>query len=275
VFLRAVGFVLSVLSSDPCQTAVSGVADAYPYDGIPRPDIDPIELYAAGIDTSDYVARVAPLVRRALPDIGDLLDIGAGGGQLGNALRDPGRRWTTVEPSQNMCARLARFADAPKLIASGWETATVQDGDHDTVLGANIPAPLQQSEEFLARCRAWSRRNVVWVVPAQAGPRGLCLAGCLPATWHGEDETPGVDIVLRALPKALHPHSVECAEWTFSAVVPDIDWIATYLADRLGWAADDVRRAQLAAHLAMQAKPDPKGHRLNVFRKSAVLVWRG
>lgn len=271
--LRAVSFVLSVLAPDPCDPADSGGADAYPYGGIPRPDIDPIELYAGGIDTSDYVACVAPLVRRALPDIGDLLDIGAGGGQLGNALRGPQRKWTTVEPSPNMRARLARFADAPKLIASGWENAAVQDGDHDTVLGANIPAPLQQSEQFLARCRAWSRRNVVWVVPAQAGPRGLCLAGCLPATWHGEDETPGVDIVLRALPKALHPHSIEFAEWTFSAVVPDIEWIAAYLADRLGWTSGDARRAQLAAHLAMQAKPDAKGHRLDVFRKSAVLVW--
>jgi hypothetical protein len=172
-----------------------------------------------------------------------------------------------------MRARLARFANAPKLIASGWENAAVQDGDHDTVLGANIPAPLQQSGQFLARCRAWSRRNVVWVVPAQPGPRGLCLAGCLPATWHGEDETPGVDIVLSALPRAQHPHSIELVEWTFSAVVPDLEWIAVYLADRLGWAANDARRAQLLAHLAMQAKPDANGHRLDVFRKSAVLVW--
>lgn len=268
--LRAVSFILSVSTSAPCEPAV---ADAYPYGGIPRPDIDPIELYAGGIDTSDYAARVAPLVRRALPDIGDLLDIGAGGGQLGNALRDPQRKWTAIEPSSNMRARLARFANAPALIASGWENAAVPDGDHDTVLGANIPAPLQQSEQFLARCRGWSRRNVVWVVPAQAGPRGLCLAGCLPATWHGEDETPGVELVLRALPKALHPHSIEFAEWTFSAVIPDIEWIAAYLADRLGWAAKDARRDQLAAHLAMQAAPDPKGHRLDVFRKSAVLVW--
>lgn len=264
---------MSVFPSDPSESAVVGVADAYPYGGIPRPDIDPIELYAGGIDTSDYVARVAPLVRRVLPDIGDLLDIGAGGGQLGNALRDPRRKWTTVEPSSAMRSRLARFANAPALIASGWENAVVPDGEHDTVLGANIPAPLQQSEQFLARCRGWSRRNVVWVVPAQAGPRGLCLAGCLPATWHGEDETPGVDIVLRALPRALHPHSIEFAEWTFSAVVPDIEWIAAYLADRLGWEAGDVRRAQLAAHLAMQARPDANGHRLDVFRKSAVLVW--
>ena len=40
--------------------------------------IDPIELYAAGIDTSDYVSRVAPLIRRSVGEIGDLLEMPKG-----------------------------------------------------------------------------------------------------------------------------------------------------------------------------------------------------
>ena len=48
--------------------------------------LDPLALYASAIDTSDYAARVAPLIRRLSSDIGDLVDIGAGGGQLGAAL---------------------------------------------------------------------------------------------------------------------------------------------------------------------------------------------
>ena len=177
--------------------------------------IDPIELYAAAIDTSDFVARVAPLIHRGVGDIGDLLDIGAGGGQLGCALRAPHRRWTAIEPASNMRARLAQLEDPPHLIAEGWEASDVPFDGHDTVLAANIAAPLEEPNAFLQRCRAWARRSVVWVVPAQHGPHGMCFAGCLPAAWHGEDETPGIDVVLRGLAPSAQPHSIAFVEWTF------------------------------------------------------------
>jgi hypothetical protein len=233
--------------------------------------VDPIELYAAAIDTSDYVARVAPLVRAGVPDIGDLLDVGAGGGQLGHALRAPGRAWTAIEPSSNMQARLARLDVPPRLISSGWEAANIQAAAHDTVLAANIAAPLQEPSAFVRRCLAWARHTVVWVVPAQDGPRGLCFAGCLPSEWHGEDETPGIEVVLRALAPSGQPHSVSLAEWTFTGIVADVEELANYLADRLGWPAS--RRPEMTAHLAEQAKRDRDGYRLEIPRRSAVLVW--
>ena len=62
------------------------------------PDIDPLELYAAAIDTSDYVSRVAPQVRRLVPEIRKLLDVGAGGGQLGASLQDHAFPWSAIEP---------------------------------------------------------------------------------------------------------------------------------------------------------------------------------
>jgi hypothetical protein len=235
------------------------------------PAIDPVELYAAGIDNSDYVARVGPLIRQGVRDIGDLLDIGAGGGQLGHALRVPNRRWTAIEPPSNMGARLARLSAPPRVIAEGWEAADLPVNGHDTVLAANIAAPLQEPNAFLARCLGWSRRSVIWVVPAQHGPHGLCFAGCLPAAWHGEDETPGVDLVLRSLAPSAQPHSVVVAEWTFGGIVADVAELATYLADRLGWPTS--RCSEMTAHLARQAKPDPRGYRLEIPRKSAVLVW--
>jgi hypothetical protein len=249
---------LSIPSSDPAE--------------LPRPDIDPLTLYAAAIDTSDYVARVAPLVRARVPDIGDLLDVGAGGGQLGSALRDSRRQWTAIEPAASMRARLAALDRPPRVLASGWQAADPGLA-HDTVLAATMPAFLETPGIFLARCRAWTRRAVVWVVPAQAGPRGLCMAGCLPSAWHGEDETPGVDIVLKELPSSEQPDDIAFADWTFTAVVPDIAALATYLADRLRWPAADGRRPQMAAHLAAQAKCGPSDDRLEITRKSAILVW--
>jgi Methyltransferase domain len=234
--------------------------------------LDPIELYAAAIDTSDYVTRVAPLIRQSVRDIGDLLDVGAGGGQLGRALRVPNRRWTAIEPASNMRARLAQLEDPPHLIAEDWEAADVPFGGHDTVLAANIAALLQEPNAFLQRCRAWARRAVVWVVPAQHGPHGMCFAGCLPAAWHGEDETPGIDVVLRGLAPTGQPRSIAFADWAFSGVVADLEALAVYLADRLRWPQS--RRAEMTAHLARQAKRDPRGYRLDIPRKSAVLVWQ-
>ena len=238
-----------------------------------RRDIDPLELYASAIDTSDYVAALAPLIRSIVRESGRLLDVGAGGGQLGAALADPALPWTAIEPSATMRARLGRLSPPPRVIAAGWEAADMPAGGHDTVLAATMPAFFDHPEAFLARCLGWARRSVVWVVPAHAGPRGLCFAGCLPSKWHGEDETPGIDIVLAGLALSSRPHHAAFADWTFSGVVKDLDRLSAYLADRLGWAARDPRRAELQRHLAAQARPAAAGARLDIARKSAVLFW--
>ena len=212
--------------------------------------IDPLELYAAAIDTSNYVAALAPVVRQAVSNIGRLLDVGAGGGQLGIAIHDADRSWTAIEPSPAMRRRLLRLAHPPHVIAAEWREAAIVDR-HDTVLAATMPAFFDQPEAFLARCRAWAR-TVVWVVPAHAGPKGLCFAGCLPREWHREDETPGIDIVMRGLSSASRPAHIAFADWTFTGIVPDLKELSAYLADRLGWGPLDERCELLAAHLARQ-----------------------
>lgn len=243
-----------------------------PFPG-PEPAIDPLELYASAIDTSDYVSCVSPQVRRLVPDIGKLLDVGAGGGQLGASLQDRARPWTAIEPSPLMRARLLRLHVPPHIVSSRWEEAWIARQSHDTVLAATMPAFFDATEGFLARCRDWVRRTVVWVVPAHAGPRGLCFAGCLPSAWHREDETPGIDIVLKNL-GSMRPDEIAFVDWTFSGVVQNLPRLATYLADRLDWPPTDERRPRLLAHLEAQAKPDAAGLRLDIARESAVLVWR-
>jgi hypothetical protein len=236
--------------------------------------IDPLGFYADAIDTSDYAAAIGPVIRAAVGDVGDLLDIGAGGGQLGAALRAPGAAWTTIEPSRLMGERLAKFSPPPAIVASGWRNADVAGKSHDTVFAATMPAVLYDCERFLPRCLSWARRHVVWVVPSHHGPRGMILAGCLPSEWHGEDETPGVDITLGSLRAGSEPHSITKVDWTFTAIVADLRLMANYLAGRLKWPADDPRREALFAHLQEQSTSHPKGHRLAIERQSAILIWR-
>ena len=236
------------------------------------PALDPLALYASAIDTSDYVARVAPRIRALVPDIGDLTDVGAGGGQLGSALVAPGRRWTAIEPSPTMQARLAAHPTRPTVIPRGWDDAEIACAPADTVLAATMPGYFADAPRFLACCRRWATRHVVWVVAAQAAPKGLILAACLPREWHGEDETPGIDLVMPHL-ASDPPHRTDAVDWTFSLVLPDLTAFAAFQAERLGWAPDDARRPRLLAHLAAQAEPVPGGHRLSCHRRSAILVW--
>jgi hypothetical protein len=115
--------------------------------------------------------------------------------------------------------------------------------------------------------------------PGRAAPssgscrRNTARAGCasraaFPRSGTARTRRPAV---LRGLAPSAQPTSIALAEWTFSGVVPDIERLASYLADRLGW--PQARRPDLTAHLARQATRDPRGWRLDIPRKSAVLVW--
>lgn len=263
----------ATVRGDGCCAASPSLSISPSPAAAPGRSFDPLELYASAIDTSDYVAQIAPVVRRLVPSVGELLDVGAGGGQLGAALQERAFPWTAIEPSPTMLRRLERLHSPPRIVPRRWQDAAVAPAAHDTVLAATMPALFDEPERFLDRCRAWARRTVVWVVPAHQGPRGLCFAGCLSSRWHREDETPGLDVVLRGLSSTARPHRIAFADWTFSGVVADLAALSTYLADRLGWSPDDERRPEMAARLAAQATPDAAGMRLDIPRKSAVLVW--
>lgn len=231
-----------------------------------------LALYASGIDTSDYVPRMAPVLRRLVPDVGDLIDVGAGGGQLGAALRAPGREWIAVEPSRVMQARLAALQAPPVIVPARWEEADDRVAPADTVLAATMPGYFGDAHAFLVWCRAHARSRVIWLTPAQNGPRGLVLAACLPREWHREDETPGVDLVLPQLGDD-RPDHMETVDWTFSLVTPDLPQLASWMADRLGWPTGDQRRTDILLHLAAQAVASPEGMRLSCSRSSAILIW--
>jgi hypothetical protein len=165
-----------------------------------------------------------------------------------------------------MQARLTRFDQPPRVIRCGWEAAELPINGHDTVLAASIAAPLQAPG-------AWTCRVAAWIVPAHRGPRGVVFAGCLPAEWHGEDETPAVEIVLGGLSADRQPRLVATTEWTFSGAFADLDRLASYIADRLGWTRPDPRRLEMASHLKSRAKPHLSGYLLEIPRKSTVPVW--
>lgn len=239
--------------------------------------LNPMAVYAEGIDASDYVKNLVPVIRDVLSDIGDLLDVGAGAGQLGSALHTHCRHWVAIEPDPYMCNRLSSCLRCTRVISGGWGDVHHLIGrSFDTVLAANMIAPQVDAVNFLERCRFWTRDAIVWVVPCQQGPKQFCLSGCLPAEWHGENGRSGYEQVIEQLPAADCPDYTLSVDWTFTYQTEDIGGVAEHMAARLGWTDKDTRRDDLYDHLYRSAKPsDIGGYQLEVPKQSAILIWTG
>ncbi|MGX9964868.1 hypothetical protein ACVFYP_16175 [Roseomonas sp. F4] len=233
-------------------------------------------FYAMSLDRSDYGAAIAGALGREVP--ASLLDIGAGAGHPVAPWLPAEARWTALEPNRYLRARLGRLHRSGRRglrpMAARWEALPdLGLAPHDWAFAANIGATLTAPRALLGRMRALARRRVVWVVPAQQGPRRWCLAGALPATLHGEDETPALRQVLAALgPEA--PHDIRLAPWTFRAHFTGLDAALAHCAAQLALPPGAAARDTLAETLAATAEPLPCGGvALAAPKLSALLIW--
>lgn len=236
--------------------------------------LNPMAVYAEGIDSSNYIENVTPVIKLALTNIGDLLDIGAGGGQLGCSLQTKNNRWVAVEPDPYMCDRLSNYANCTQVISSAWQHVNnLAAHSFDTVLAANMIAPQADAINFLERCRFWTRNTIIWLVPSQRGPKQLCLAGCLPTEWINEDNQTGYERVMSQLQAPNYPNHTLTVDWTFTYVTSDIEEIATHMANRLGWHQQDDRRQAMRDHLSASATQQDEYYYLQVPKQSTILIW--
>lgn len=235
----------------------------------------PTAFYAEGIDRSDYVDAVAPIVRARIGHAQSLIDVGAGAGQLGAALCRPHSRWLALEPDPGMCTRLAaRRKPGPVIINAGWESLPVYSvKPQDVSLAANVAAPLTDAKAFFQMLRPLTRRAMVWIVPAQHGPRGMCLAACLDPDWHGEDMRPGYELTLEALGPSDAPSQITFADWTFRAHFPSLEDTVTHFMRALNWQSDDPRVPSLRTRLTRHASSARGSVTLCAPKRSAILIW--
>lgn len=234
-------------------------------------------FYAEVLDRSDYGSAAAAALRAMLGVAGSLLDIGAGAGQPVAAWLPSGTSWTAIEPNRYLRARLGRLRRTihPGLrpVAATWEEMPDLDR-HEVALAANIGGPLSAPRELIGLMRSHASRAVVWIVPAQRGPRRWCLSGALPSHLHGEDERPGVALVLEALGPAARPDRSAVFPWTFSARFAGAAAAHAHCAAQLRLTPGDARHPALATHLASVLTPLPCGGvELAAPKRSALLVW--
>lgn len=237
-------------------------------------------FYAEALDGSDYGAAATGALAGAFGAAPEsLLDVGAGAGHPVCGWVAPAARWTALEPSRYLRARLGRLrrTSHPGLrpLDARWQDLPrLGLAPHEIAFAANIGAPLQAPAALLGLMRARARRAVVWIVPAQRGPRRWCLAGALPAVLHGEEERPGLELVLKALGPAHRPDRMALFPWAFTARFRDRTAAFDHCAAQLRLGPADPRRAALATHLDGALRPASGGGvALSAPKLSGLLVW--
>lgn len=234
-------------------------------------------FYAAALDHSDYGQAVARALGGAAPE--SLLDIGAGAGHPVASWLPRASPWTAIEPNRYLRARLGRLRQRDQRALSvrnaTWEALPALGlPRHDWAWAANIGATQSHPQGLLGTMRGLARSRVIWLVPAQRGPRRWCLSGALPAHLHGESESPAVDQVLRALGAAHAPKFSLTARWTFRARFADLDAAVSHCAMQLALPPGSACRAAIADFLAITATALPEGGvEIAAPKLSALLIW--
>ncbi|QLF92143.1 class I SAM-dependent methyltransferase [Pseudomonas sp. ABC1] len=235
-------------------------------------------FYAEHLAASDYLSTVGTALRQTLGHCGDLLDIGAGSGLLGQALLQDSGRWTALEPNAYMRTCISALAARTPGIELRLHDSLWQDiprlslAPAEVVLCANIPVADGQARHLLEHVRPLARRALAWNVPAQEGPRTYCLSGFLPASLHGSDTTPGHLLVLDDLGERLRPDAIHFTHWRFSTVFPHYDDALAHFQEKLG-PLDKQRLRHLHAHLREHLQEVPGGWLASAPKCAATLIW--
>ena len=103
------------------------------------------------------------------------------------------------------------------------------------------------ADDALEVCGRLVQEDLCLIEASPEGPRLTAAVLCFPSRWR------------------LHEK--------LGRPLADVHEKVPFYGDRLGWPKTDGRRFELAARLAAQARLDAAGLRLNIPRKSAVLVW--
>lgn len=234
------------------------------------------DLYAQTIAASGYAHAVVPLLGGPFDDV---LDIGAGSGELTRRVLSDGAVWRAVEPHAFMQKRLSEVADSLSvrgirlsLFAHDWQC--LPPGiTADVVLAANLGATHHEPAAFFDEMRPRARKRMCWVVPAQAGPSTFCLAGFLPPDLHGADVQPAVERCLAGLGAAGQPREVVFANWTYRMFFPDVQSAQQFFLDRLSLLPASPRGQAVQAFVQHHLRPVNNGLEARCEKRSAVLHW--
>ena len=193
------------------------------------------QLYLQIVEESDYAERLAPVIGG---DFRDVLDVGAGNGALTRRCLGRPARWLAVEPGTAQGEALARLR--PGLAGQGIDFAHLAMSWQrlpaaiaaETVFSFNLDAAQDEARALFDNLAGRCRREMIWVVPAQAAS-SLALTGLLPPELQGGDRTPPVERTLAALAREQQPNGVDFVDWTCRLRFNSRELVARQLLERL------------------------------------------
>lgn len=236
-------------------------------------------LYLRMMAQSDYASRLAPVVGK---NYSDILDIGAGSGSVTRHCLAAGARWCAVEPNPAMGEALA--AQIPALTARGirlehvaarWQDLP-QAVDANTVFAFNIGDNHHAAAALFDALAPRARREMVWIVPAQAAPASFCLAGFLPADFYGDNAAnrqPAVERTLEQLGESRQPAQIDYIDWQCRFNFSTRKEAIQHFLERLDCSANSVQGCALLAYLDRALHPAGKGYPVACAKRSAVVRW--
>ncbi|WP_430009778.1 hypothetical protein [Methylophaga lonarensis] len=234
--------------------------------------------YLKGIEQSDYAEKLGNTLLELVGKQAQLLDIGAGAGTVSRRILENNAQWTAIEPN----AFLADYLTAHQsiwpfqlnVIQQSWQQTASDDlAVHDASLAANTSGPLSETRDFWHWQRQQTKRLMIWIVPAQSGPRGKCLSGFLPASLHGEVMGSPIHEILDALGDDCQPNQLVTVDWTFQQSFADFHSADSYFQQVFNPAADPEKASALTAYLTSKLQPDGDALLAKAAKKSAVLIW--
>ncbi len=233
-------------------------------------------LYVEAMRLSDYEGKVGLALFELRREGDSILEVGAGDGGLSQHLWPARGAYVAVEIDVEMVEllrrRLANRAGglASKVLEGDWRKMDWGAlGPVDTGFAANTAGLVEGAVELWQRFRMVCRERIIWVVPAQRGPRSWCLSGLFPADVHGLSERPGVEIALEALASVAPEPQLRSFDWSFRQRFASPEAARRFVADKL----EGVEAERWWPILEGNLKQDELGWIASAPKRSALLVW--
>ncbi|THK42158.1 hypothetical protein E8Q33_05085 [Methylophaga sp. SB9B] len=267
--------------SNQNQQAVAATIDLSSSENSESPiwDDQQAAFYLKGIEQSDYAEKVGASLLEAIGIQTNLLDIGAGVGSISRRILADHALWTAIEPNHFLASYLTSHAEKwpyqLSVMQSSWQRLTANEiKPHKTSLAANTSGPVYDTKSFWHWQRNYTTDLMIWIVPAQDGPRGKCLSGFLSPELHGEAVGSSLETIVDELDESMQPHQIFTVDWTFRQDFSTPEEANQYFQHNFNTTADPEKAQAISNYLTLHLKQEGKQFFASAAKKSAVLIWK-
>jgi hypothetical protein len=233
------------------------------------------EQYNSSMRLSGY----EPILGTALAKLSlandSIFEVGPGDGGLSRYLWPLQGRYQAVEIDPHMVRTIReRLITYPKIdsnvIEGDWESIDWQTiGAVDTGFAANTYGLTDGAANLWEKFRSTCRKRIIWIVPAQKGPRSWCLSGIFPPEIHGLSEKPGVETTLAELEHGAPIPGIQYFDWKFHQRFLSPEAAENFISDKM----EGINPSLWTPILRENLQPYDGEWIATAPKRSAMLIW--